>query len=245
MPTILITGANRGLGLGLARAFHGRGWTVHAAVRDPAAASGLDALGPDRVIRHPVDLENLATIDALATQLKGTPIDILVSNAALTGGELGAFGSFDADRFLRACLVNAAAPMRLIERFADHLAAGENRLAFVLSSRIGANPFYGYAEYFASKSALNQIVKQASIALAPSGIAVVAAHPGWVGTDATSAHGQAPLNPDSSAALLVNLMLRLRIEDSGRFFDPDGSELPLVTQQTEVKFYSKPLTATR
>ena len=70
-------------------------------------------------------------------------------------------------------------------------------------------------------------------------------HPGWVQTEATAEQGQAPLQPDEAAALIVDIIEDREKERSGRFFDPDGSELPIVPQQFEVKFYSKPKTATR
>jgi NAD(P)-dependent dehydrogenase (short-subunit alcohol dehydrogenase family) len=239
MTKILITGANRGLGAGLARACLKRGWTVIAAVRDPEALAGQFA-GDIRPVRF--SLDDLSTIGAVAEATEGA-LDVFISNAAMTGGPLGAFGSFDVDRFLAACKANAAAPMKLLEALAPALAARRGK-ALVISSRLGANPFYGYAEYFASKTALNMLVKQASMPLAEQGVAVAACHPGWVGTEATGAMGQAPLTPDSGADLLLVLVERMTLADAGKFFDPDGSELPIVPQQHEVKFYSKPRTAT-
>lgn len=239
MTKVLITGASRGLGAGLARACLKRGWTVIAAVRDPETLKGQFE-GDLQPVRYALD--NLSTIPAMAEAAQDG-LDVFISNAAMTGGPLGAFGDFDVDRFLSACMANAAAPMKLLEALAPALAARKGK-ALLISSRLGANPFYGYAEYFASKTALNMLVKQASMPMAAQGVTIAACHPGWVGTEATGAMGQAPLTPDSGAALLLALIERMTLADAGKFFDPDGSELPIVPQQHEVKFYSKPRTAT-
>jgi len=241
MPRVLITGANRGLGAGLVRAYLARGWQVMAAARDPAALA--EKFAGEAIIPVRIDLADEQSIAALADMLDAAPLDLFISNAALTGGPIGTFGAFDVDRFLEACRINAAAPMKLLETLAPGLAAAQGGKALLISSRIGANPFYGYAEYFASKTALNMLTVQAAIALRQQGVTVAAYHPGWVETEATGAMGKAPLNADSAAALLVDLVDRLTLADSGKFFDPDGSELPIVPQQHEIKFYSKPRTA--
>jgi len=237
MPTILITGANRGLGLGLARHFQAKGWHVIAAVRDPMAlAAMLSGPGIEMV---PLELGDPYSIKSLGEWISGRPLDVFISNAAKTGGDLGSFGAFDVDRFLEYCRINAAAPMKLLEVLAGSLIATGGK-ALMVSSRIGATPFYGYVEYFASKTALNQLVKQASLALAAEGVTVAACHPGWVETEATGAMGRAPLTPDSAAPLLAAILDQMTIADAGKFFDPDGSELPIVPQQHDVRFYSKP-----
>lgn len=246
MATVLITGANRGIGYVLAEAFVARGDDVIATARNTADAR-LSALtersGRMRVL--PMALDDFASIDRLGATLEGQPIDIFISNAALTGGELGTFGQTDYERF-EACLVaNAMAPMRLAERLAESVAASERRIMFFIGSRLGAHPFLGYAGYMVSKTALTQVVMQVSLALKTRGVIAVAAHPGWVATDATASHGQAPLTPAQSAAMLMGIIDKLTMADSGRFFDPDGSELPLVTRQLEEKPYGKAKGATR
>lgn len=245
---VFITGANRGLGFAFVEEYLARGWHVIAAARDIDGATALQDLlsvHGERLSLQKLDLSDAATVAEAKSNIGALPIDVLLSNAALTGGPLGSFGAFDQERFHQACAVNAGAFMTLVEQFASNVEQSAERKIFAVSSRIGANPFYGYAEYFASKSALNALVKQVSIALAPKGIAVAAGHPGWVGTDATAAQGQAPLTPPEAAVLMMDVIDQLTLDRAGRFFDPDGSELPLVTQQHEVKFYSKPRDATR
>ncbi len=247
MPTVLITGASRGLGLAFAEAYAARGWRVVAAVRgapggrlaDLVAGSGHD------VVAETLDLTDFASIDALGARLSGVPIDVLISNAALTGGPLGEFGATDYTHFAECLRVNTMAPLRLAEALAGSVAIGTRKVILFIGSRLGAHPFFGYAGYMISKTGVNQVAKQVSLALAPQGITVAACHPGWVETEATAEHGQAPLTPAASAAMLIEIVDRLTIADTGKFFDPDGSELPLVTQQHEQKFYGKPRGAMR
>lgn len=247
MPTVLITGANRGLGLAFAEAYARRGWRTIAATR--AHADGkLAALAADPAMHVELvtfDLADFASIDALGVQLRGVPIDFLISNAALTGGPLGEFGNTDYDRFEQCLRVNTMAPFKLAEVLAGNVAASDRKVMFFIGSRLGAHPFFGYSGYVVSKTGMNQVAKQVSLALAPQGVTVAACHPGWVGTEATAEHGLAPLTPAMSAEMLMKVIDRLTIADSGRFFDPDGTELPLITQQTEQKFYGKPKGAVR
>jgi NAD(P)-dependent dehydrogenase (short-subunit alcohol dehydrogenase family) len=244
-PTAFVTGASRGIGLAFATRFAAAGWRVHAASRTlTPALRELAARHPAAVHHHALDLTDFDAVDALAAALD-EPIDLLLSNAALTGGPLGEFGHTDYARWELAHRANAMAPLKLMEAFAPHVGRSGRKLMLCVSSRLGANPFFGYLGYFASKSALNQVVKQVSIALRPQGITVVAAHPGWVQTEGTAGMGQAPLTPDDAARLLMAVIDGLDITHTGSFLEPDGSTLPLVTQQTEVKFYSKPLTAQR
>jgi NAD(P)-dependent dehydrogenase (short-subunit alcohol dehydrogenase family) len=247
MPTVLITGANRGLGLAFAQAYAMRGWRIIAAIRGPLEGplADLVAAHPDTMEAVPLDLGDFATIDALGARLHGVAIDFLIGNAALTGGPLGVFGQTDYDRFAQCLKINTMAPFRLAEVLAANVAASDRRVMFFIGSRLGAHPFFGYSGYIVSKTALNQVVKQAAMALAPQGITVATCHPGWVGTEATAEHGLAPLTPAMSAQMLMAIIDDLTIADTGTFFDPDGSTLPLVTQQTEQRFYGKPKGATR
>jgi len=246
MPQVLITGASRGIGLAFAKNYVEQGWDVIACARTRTPAlSALVVAYPDAMRFEQLDVSDFAAIDRLAAATVATPIDVLLNNAALTGGALGEFGKTDYAQWEAAFRTNCLAPMKMMEAFESHVAQSEKKVMFCISSRIGANPFFGYSGYFVSKSALNQAVKQASLALRPKGITVAAAHPGWVQTDGTSDMGKAPLTPDMAATLLVKVIEELSIDKTGSFFDPDGTTLPIVTQQTEVKFYSKPLSATR
>lgn len=247
MPTILITGASRGLGLAFVEAYAARGWRIIAAIRGEATGRLAEIVADEtlNVEAVPLDLADFSTIDALGQRLRGVPIDFLISNAALTGGPLGVFGETDYARFEQCLRVNTMAPFKLAEVLAPNVMASDRKVMFFIGSRLGAHPFFGYSGYVISKTGMNQVAKQVSLALAPQGVTVAACHPGWVGTEATAEHGLAPLTPAMSAAMLMKVIDRLTMADTGRFFDPDGTELPLVTQQTEQKFYGKPKGAVR
>ena len=241
MPTVFITGASRGVGAALAGRFATAGWQVLASCRDPVDAAELDSAcrgqGGARIEKLPLDVGDFFAIEALARKLTNRAIDVLLMNAAVTGGEAGEFGATDYATWDRYHRVNTQAPMRLAECFAPQVAASQRKIMFAISSRVGARPAYGFVGYRASKSALNQVVFQLSLALAAQGITCACAHPGWVQTRATGNSGA--LKPAQSADMLFRLIDRLTLADSGCFFDPDGSRLPIVTQQLEARSYAK------
>lgn len=231
-PTVLITGANRGVGLALAQHYAGEGYHVIATARDPAAAIALIDLvraHPTRVRLEKLDLENFTDIDALASSFAGRPIDILLANGALTGGPADIFGQTDYDHWARAFKVNAMAQLRLAEAFASHVAASTRKVMFFISSRKGARVFGGVVGYMSSKHALNYVVFHIAHALRDKGVIAVAAHPGHVSTRAANFRGA--LTPADSATALAKIISRLTPADTAKFFDPDGSELQLITRQ--------------
>ncbi len=230
--TVLITGANRGVGLALTQRYASDGWRVIATARDPAAATELIDLVralPARVRLEKLDLENFADIDSLAASFVGQPIDVLLANGALTGGPADTFGQTDYEHWARAFKVNAMAQLRLAEAFAPHVAASRRRVMFFVSSRKGARVFGGVVGYMSSKHALNYVVFHIAHALRDKGVIAVAAHPGHVSTRAANFRGA--LTPTESADALSKIIARLTPADTAKFFDPDGSELQLITRQ--------------
>lgn len=233
MPTVFITGANRGLGFGFVTLFLREGWRVIAAVRDPAGAIELQELSKNNAGQLSIetcDLANFATIEALGIKLKGTPIDVLLGNGAKTNNPASTVGDTNYDAWMEAFKVNTMAQMKLAETFVENVAASAQKKMFFLSSRIGANPPAGMILFRSSKSALNQVVMQLSLMLKPRGIAVACAHPGFVKTKSTADMGV--FTADESAAHLKKVIDHLTVETAGQFFDPDGSTLPIVTRQT-------------
>ncbi|NKB44422.1 MAG: SDR family NAD(P)-dependent oxidoreductase [Alphaproteobacteria bacterium] len=232
MPTVFLTGANRGIGLGFAKVYLDAGWQVIAAVRNPDAAGDLKALGVDhgdRLSIHKVDLADSNSIDALATELKGTTIDILLGNAAKTDNPMDEFGSTNYDAWAEAFQVNCMGQMKMAEAFVEHVAASDQKKMFFVSSRIGAKPPAGLILFRTSKSALNQVVMQLSLILGPRGIAVACGHPGFVKSKSTLDMGV--FEAEESAGYLKKIIDDLTVETAGQFFDPDGSTLPIVTRQ--------------
>ena len=147
MSTVLVTGANRGLGLAFAQAYLRAGWDVLATIRGTLTGplAKLAEANPDRLQIRQLDLDNSASIDALGAGLHGIAVDVFISNAALTGGEIGTFGQTDYERFEKCLRANTIAPLRLAERLADSVMISDRKIMFFLGSRLGAFPFFGYA----------------------------------------------------------------------------------------------------
>lgn len=230
MPSVLITGANRGLGLELARQYAERGWRVLACCREPAAAATLRGLLPagGRLSVHRLDLSDFASIDALATELFGLPIDVLWNNAGIYGDAQGTgFGALDYAAWKQSFQVNTLAPVKMAEAFMPHLLDGEQKRIVAMSSKMGSigdNQRGGNLLYRSSKAALNAAMKSLAIDLAPQGVTVLILHPGWVRTDMGGAH--ASLLPATSVTGLIGVVERCSRQDSGRFLDYLGRELP-------------------
>ncbi len=229
MPTVLITGANRGLGLEFARQYAADGWRVHATRRDPAGAEALNATASEAagaVTVHPLDVTDDGHIAALARALGGEAIDVLVNNAGVFGGRHREFGAIDYDRWEHALRVNTLGPMRMAEAFVEHVARSERKVIASISSQLGSiadNTSGGAYIYRSTKAALNAVVKSLSVDLAERGITVVALHPGWVATDMGGAN--APLNPPDSVRGMRAVIEGLTPVDNGKFLSHDGGEI--------------------
>ncbi|MCH7931701.1 MAG: SDR family oxidoreductase [Proteobacteria bacterium] len=230
MPSILITGANRGLGLAFARHYAAAGWRVHAGYRDPDAADALAAVASNaagRVSVHRLDVADAAEIAALAESLRDEALDVLLNNAGLSGGRFRTFGKTDYGLWEETLRVNTLAPLRMAEAFVGHVARSERRLIVFISSRMGSisdNMNGGAYVYRSSKAALNAVVKSMAVDLKRRGIGVVALHPGWVATDMGGS--AAPLSPAESVDGMAAVIERLTPADSGRFLSYDGSAIP-------------------
>ena len=224
MPTILITGANRGIGLELTRSFAKDGWRVHACCRDPKQAKDLRSIDGDVVI-HRLDVTDGDRMAGLARDLVGEAIDILFNNAGVHGPRAG-FGKTDYDAWVPVFSVNVFAPLRLAECFAAHVARSERKLILNMSSTMGsiAEASGGSYTYRASKAALNMITKSLSVDLAGRGITVAAFHPGWVQTD-MGGRG-ASITVEESVRGLRQVIAGLTVKDTGGFFCYDGRKPP-------------------
>ena len=222
MATVLITGANRGIGLALVKAYESAGDTVIATARTPDAATDLTATGAEI---HPLEATDAASVAALAGALKGRPIDLLIHNAGI--GDRAGFGALDYDIFADVLDVNTMAPMRVIEALEANIAASDGKTIAVISSQLGSieitNGDMGLI-FRGSKAALNMALRSAAPALAEKGITTLTLHPGWVSTDMGGPN--APVTPDDSAA-----GMKATIENAGpakslRFLDWQGQSLP-------------------
>ncbi|HQU15824.1 MAG: short-chain dehydrogenase [Chromatiales bacterium 21-64-14] len=233
MPTVFITGANRGLGLEFARQFAVDGWRVLATCRAPERAADLARLAArqSEITVHGLDVADHRAIDALAHRLSDVSVDLLLSNAGISGdsGDSGdrGLGHLDYGEWTRTFQINTMAAARLAESFGDHLARSERRLMVALTSLMGSmgdNSSGGSYLYRSSKAALNAVMKSLSIDLRPRGIGVLILHPGWVRTDMGGPDGL--ITPQQSVAGMRAIIDRYTPADSGRFLNYDGSALP-------------------
>jgi NAD(P)-dependent dehydrogenase (short-subunit alcohol dehydrogenase family) len=219
MKTVLVTGANRGIGLEMCRCFQERGDTVIAVCRQSSAE--LESLD-SRVISG-VDVTDGASIDKLARSLDGKRLDVLVHNAGILRAE--ALGHIDYDSICQQFETNALAPLRLTERLLPVLA--EDAKIALITSRMGSiadNTSGGMYGYRMSKAALNMAGVSLAIDLRARGIAVVILHPGYVRTAMTGGHGN--VEPSAAAHQLLARIDELTLQTSGRFWHASGEPLP-------------------
>ena len=222
MPTAIITGANRGLGHALAEAFVGAGWRVHACARHPERCDRLKSMGVDM---HRLDVTDALQVASLSRSLAGEPVDLLLNNAG-TGQPWTGLEDEALDDWQKVFAVNVVAPLRLARQFVGHLERSERKLVVNISSRMGsiAGTSGGGYLYRASKAALNMVSRTLAEDLKPSGITVVAVHPGWVKTEIGGP--DAPTAPAEAAGHLLSLIQRLNRDQNGRFLNYDGQEIP-------------------
>ncbi|KPP81044.1 MAG: Short-chain dehydrogenase/reductase (SDR) superfamily [Oceanicaulis sp. HLUCCA04] len=227
MPHMLITGANRGIGLEHTRVLLSRGWHVSAACRNPDQASELKKLDPGdgRLAVLAYDAGQADAAETLKAKVKG-PIDILFANAGMMGPKEQSFGSSDFDAMTRTIQVNALAPLKLAEAFADQVAKSQMKVIALQSSRMGSiadNDSGGRYAYRASKAALNAIGKSLSVDLKSKGIVTLIFHPGWVRTDMGGPNGNLTVNECVEGQL--DLIARANPAMNGRFFHVSGEDL--------------------
>lgn len=229
MPSILVSGANRGIGLELARSFAGEGWRVFSCCRDPEGAEELQALAAQQaaVTVHRLDVTDGGQIKELAADLSGQPLDILFNNAGAFGPPRQAFGETDEEGWLETFRINTVAPLKMAEAFVEHVAVSQRRVIATMGSVMGSiaeNTSGNYYAYRSSKAAVHMVMKGLAVDLSDRGIIAVVFHPGWVHTRMGGA--EAPLSPAESAAGLARVLLGLSPSDSGRFYDYLGKERP-------------------
>jgi NAD(P)-dependent dehydrogenase (short-subunit alcohol dehydrogenase family) len=221
--TVLVTGANRGLGLEFVRQLQARGDSVIATARDTQGAQELRDTGA-RV--ETLDAGDPASIAALCEALGDQPIDLLLNNAGMgVGGRSFPEEDFDeVETFFR---VNSLGPMRVTQGLLPNLRAGQGKTVVHVTSKMGSiedNTSGGAYGYRASKAALNMLYKSMAIDLRREGVHAVVLHPGWVAT--AMGGSAAPLTVEDSVRGMLAVIDGLKDSDSGRFFDYSGAEIP-------------------
>lgn len=222
-PTVLITGANRGLGLEFARQFSADGWQVIGTARKPEKATDLKAL---KVKIMPLDVADQASVDSLALSLDGQSIDLLINNAGIFP-RVNSIDEINLDDYNRTLTVNTLGPVLVTRALLPNLRLGTKKIIVNISSRLGSidlndgGRFYGYRE---SKAALNMFTKTLANELRPEGFICASIHPGWVQTDMGGAN--ANLTAEESISGMRAVIDKLEIEDSGTYWSYSGEQVP-------------------
>ena len=228
--TVLITGANRGLGLEFSRQYAESGWRVIAACRKPDQAFELISLAemyPDVQIVV-LDVADFAQIDALSALLAEDTIDVLLNNAGVYGDSAQhGFGSLDYEAWADTLAVNTLAPVKMAEAFLPQLERSQKKLLVAVSSLMGRmtdNTSGGSLLYRSSKAGLNAAMKTLALDLGSKSIGVLILHPGWVRTDMGG--DIAPLGVEESVSGMVQQIKQFSMEKTGCFIRYDGSIAP-------------------
>jgi NAD(P)-dependent dehydrogenase (short-subunit alcohol dehydrogenase family) len=220
MPTVLITGASRGIGREFARQYGAEGWRVVATCRDPSK------YGPDGEARR-LDVADPASVDALRQEVGDEAIDVLVNNAGIYGPRGAGLGGIDYGAWEEVLRTNVLGPLRVAEALVDPVGRSAGKKMVFISSTMGSignNTSGGGYIYSSSKAALNMAVASLSVDLSGRNIICLLFHPGWVSTDMGGA--SAPVDAATSVAGMRAVIDGATVADSGGFFDYNGHRLP-------------------
>ena len=229
MANVLITGASRGIGLELARTYARSGDRVFAFCRSPDSASALNDLAvasAREVTVHAMDVGDGSSIAESKTAVGDTPIDILINNAGVMGGEPQTVQSIDFDGWIEALKIMTLGPFRVVQAFLPNLKAAAAPKVMTVTSQMGAStwPFGGSYAYTSAKAGVNRVMKTLALDLKSDNIAVSLVHPGWVKTDMGGPN--ADITPEESAAGIQKVIASLGIKDTGKFFKWNGEIHP-------------------
>ena len=229
MINVLITGANRGLGLGFVKKYLEKNVHVLCTTRNISGSKELlecKERYPNNIEIFELDLLKENGAETLANQLNEMPIDILINNAGV-GSSNQHFEAVSSKPWLEVLKVNLIAPLIITQSLIENVKKSSVKKINFLSSQLGSikdNKSGGMYIYRSSKTGLNQVVKSLSIDLKAYGITVVALHPGWVKTDMGGPN--APVSIDESVEGMIRVIDTTDIKDTGKFLNYDGRELP-------------------
>lgn len=227
MATVLITGANRGIGLEMARQYAEAGDKVIACVRDPDSATELNeiAKGGD-VTLEKMELGDFDSITAMRQRVGDLPVDVIINNAGWVGGSKQGIDDVDIAEWHRTLDINTIGPLILAREFKSNLAASGNGKLMNVSSQLAAStwPMGGMLVYSTTKAALSKITQVLAIDWKDEPITVAVMHPGWVKTGMGGPHAE--LTPEESAEGIRNVIAGLTKADSGKFYKWNGEIHP-------------------
>ncbi|MEP2101734.1 MAG: SDR family oxidoreductase [Parasphingorhabdus sp.] len=220
MGTVLIAGANRGLGLEMAKQYADNGWDVIGTAREPEKAAELNAIGNAKTMQ--LDAANDSSVERFTNELGDQPIDLYINNAGIFGPQ-----EFDRDGWLELMNVNVVAPVKLANALKDNIAKSNGKKMVVISSQVGSiteNESGEMMYYRSSKAAVNQAWKSLSNQWKDEGLTLTMMHPGWVQTDMGGPH--ADLTPQESVSGMRQVIDNLHHAQTGAFHDYSGREIP-------------------
>ena len=229
MTNVLITGANRGLGLGFVKSFLAKNVNVICTTRNiPGSKELLECkkMHPNNLEILELDLLGENSENTLSDLLSDKPIDIFINNAGV-GNSNQRFGVVSSKPWVEVLKVNLIAPLTVTQSIIENIKKGSDKKIYFLSSQLGSiedNTSGGMYIYRSSKTALNQVVKSLSVDLKPMGITVISLHPGWVKTDMGGPN--APVSIDESIKGMMKVIDATDIRNTGTFLNFDGQGLP-------------------
>ncbi|GAB5482162.1 MAG: SDR family oxidoreductase [Parasphingorhabdus sp.] len=220
MGTVLITGANRGIGLEMAKQYADNGWDVIGTAREPEKATELNAINNAKTMQ--LDAADDDSVASFMNQLGDQPVDLYINNAGIFGPQ-----EFDRDGWLELFNVNVVAPVKLANALKDNVAKSNDKKMVVISSQVGSiaeNDSGEMMYYRSSKAAVNQAWKSLSNQWKDEGLTLTMMHPGWVQTDMGGPH--ADLTPQESVSGMREVIDNLDHAQTGMFHDYSGREIP-------------------
>jgi NAD(P)-dependent dehydrogenase (short-subunit alcohol dehydrogenase family) len=227
MTAVLVTGANRGLGLEFVRQYAKDSANVIACARDPDTAQDLKELAtPHSAIDiHKLDTSNFRACAALGKQLAGEAIDIVINNAGYYGPKQQSADAMDFDGWAYTLAVNTMGPLAVAQAFHAGLKRGHEKKLITITSGMAstAETEGGYLAYRSSKAAVNNVMRNVAIKWRGEGVVSVVLSPGWVRTDMGGS--SAPLSPEESVSAMRKIIAGLKLSDSGKFLSWRGHEI--------------------
>lgn len=231
MKTVLVTGANRGIGLEFVKQYASDGWRVLACCRNPVKAVALNALAAQHkrhVVVYSLDVAEYEKIESLSRELSDESIDLLINNAGIyPTSRSDGFGATDYDAWASAFHVNTMAPLKMAESFIQQVTKSQLKTFVTITSKMGSvadNRGGGSYVYRSSKSAVNMVMKSLAIDLESTGVISVLLHPGWVRTDMGGPNGL--ISTEQSVTGMRQVISQLKTENSGEFYAFDGQVVP-------------------
>ena len=229
MATILVTGANRGLGIEFVEQYLNEGNDVIATYRNENSSMDLIEMGNERsnLKLLQLDVSSNKSLNSFAENLGDSPIDIFINNAGVYGPRNSSFGNVDEENWIPAIKINAIAPILLTQLIIKNIRSGADKKLIYITSKMGSiddNKGGGVYVYRSSKTALNAVVKSLSVDLENEGMTVALIHPGWVKTDMGGPN--ALIDKETSVRGMTEVISNLDISSTGNFYNYDGSIIP-------------------